>query len=363
MTLADVHLRELDDSSLTENERASMHCRAAAECIVNGRFQAAAEALGGLWRGVGIRPKVEALDERTSAEVLQQVGALSGWLGASRQAEGAQDAAKDLLSESVALFEKLGDGAKAAFARSELALCYWREGAYDEARILLNRASKELAGADADRQATVLLRLVTVECAASRLHDALIILKECAQLLEASQNDALRGSFHGLHAATLRRLGTVEGHGDYYDRAIIEYTAAIYHYERAGHARYAALIENNLAFLLYKLGRYADAHEHLDPGAWRWRGSTTWGCSRTRTRRARACSSRRSISGRRGGLSRASSRRARRAASWRCWPTPSRFRAWCGRGWGTTKAPSKCCAAPSAWAKSRARCRARRARR
>src|SRR5205085_9855442 len=27
---------------------------------------------------------------------------------------------------------------------------------------------------------------------------------------------------------------------------------------------YAASIENNLAFLLYKLGRYADAHDHLD---------------------------------------------------------------------------------------------------
>ncbi|MFL6254936.1 MAG: helix-turn-helix domain-containing protein [Pyrinomonadaceae bacterium] len=56
----------------------------------------------------------------------------------------------------------------------------------------------------------------------------------------------------------------MEGDGDYYDQAIIEYTAAIYHYELARHERYTARIENNLAFLLYKLGRYADAHEHLD---------------------------------------------------------------------------------------------------
>jgi tetratricopeptide (TPR) repeat protein len=264
MTLADVHLRELDDSSLTENERASMRCRVAAECILNGQFRAAAEALGELWSGVGLRPNVSGLNEITTAEVLQQAGALSGRMGESRQAEGAQDAAKDLLSESAALFERLGEGAKAAFARSELALCYWREGAYDEARILLTRASGELAGADAERQATVLLRLVTVECAAGRLHDALDILKESAHLLAASQNDSLRGSFHNLHAVTLRRLGAVEGQGDYYDRAIIEYTAAVYHYERAGIARYAAGIENNLAFLLYKLGRYAGAHEHLD---------------------------------------------------------------------------------------------------
>jgi tetratricopeptide (TPR) repeat protein len=32
----------------------------------------------------------------------------------------------------------------------------------------------------------------------------------------------------------------------------------------AGHEQYVASTENNLAFLLYELGRYADAHEHLD---------------------------------------------------------------------------------------------------
>jgi tetratricopeptide (TPR) repeat protein len=62
----------------------------------------------------------------------------------------------------------------------------------------------------------------------------------------------------------LRHLGSVEGRAEYFDRAIIEYTAAIYHYEQARHERYLATNENNLAFLLYKLGRYADAHEHLD---------------------------------------------------------------------------------------------------
>lgn len=154
--------------------------------------------------------------------------------------------------------------AKAAFARSDLALCYWREGSYDEARVLLTRASDELAEADAERRAIVLLRWVTVECAAGRLHNALGILKESDRVLSASENHALRGSFHNLHAVTLRRLAAVEGHGDYYDRAIIEYTASIYHYQLAKHERYAAIIENNLAFLLYKLGRYADAHEHLD---------------------------------------------------------------------------------------------------
>ncbi|HEX7313471.1 MAG TPA: helix-turn-helix domain-containing protein [Pyrinomonadaceae bacterium] len=264
MNLADVQLKELDNSSLTTSERASLRCRAAADLMRGGHYEAACEALGGLWRGIGERPNVEGLDGGAAAEVLQYAGALSGWMGASRQLTGAQEAAKDLLSESAALFESFGETTKAAFARSDLALCYWREGAYDEARVLLARASEELAGADAERRAIVLLRWSTVEAAAGRLHDALGILKQTAAQLSGSEDHALRGSFHNIHAITLRRLGASEPGGDYYDRAIIEYTAAIYHYELTEMDRHAALIENNLAFLLYKLGRYRDAHEHLD---------------------------------------------------------------------------------------------------
>jgi tetratricopeptide (TPR) repeat protein len=62
----------------------------------------------------------------------------------------------------------------------------------------------------------------------------------------------------------LRRLGTAERRQDYLDRAIIEYTAAAYHFDLARHERYVGLIENNLAFLLFKLGRHREAHEHLD---------------------------------------------------------------------------------------------------
>lgn len=161
MNLADERLKELDNPALTENERALLRCQVAADFIHRGQYETAGEALGELWRGIGRRPNVEGLDERATAEVLQQAGALSGWMGASRQVKGAQDAAKDLFSESAALFERLGETAKAAFARSDLALCYWREGAYDEARILLTRAFDELADADAERRAIVLLRLVT----------------------------------------------------------------------------------------------------------------------------------------------------------------------------------------------------------
>ncbi len=65
-------------------------------------------------------------------------------------------------------------------------------------------------------------------------------------------------------ALVLDKLATAESNADRYDRAIVEYTAAIYHYEQARHERYCATNLNNLAMLFYKLGRYQEAHENLD---------------------------------------------------------------------------------------------------
>jgi CheY-like chemotaxis protein len=44
----------------------------------------------------------------------------------------------------------------------------------------------------------------------------------------------------------------------------LEHTAAIYHYEQAQHERYCAVNLNNLAMLLYRMGRYSEAYQDLD---------------------------------------------------------------------------------------------------
>jgi tetratricopeptide (TPR) repeat protein len=259
MTLAEERLSQLDNPSLTEGERVALRCRVAGEFIHTGQYEAAREALGEYWRGAGERPNVEGLDERTAAEVLLQVGALSGWIGAKA---GAQEAAKDLISESAALFEKIGETDKAASARSDLALCYWRAGAYDEARVILTESHSRVT--DEELKAKITLRLVIVETSSGHYADSFRLLTDSAILFERSKNHALRGRFHNELAIVLRRLGTAENRREYFDRAVIEYTAAIYHYEQSGHERYKATNENNLAFLFYKLGRLKQAHEQLD---------------------------------------------------------------------------------------------------
>lgn len=263
MTLVDKRLKELDNPSLTEEDRALLRCRVAADFIHRGQYEAAREALGELWLGAGQRSVVKNLSPATAAEVLLQCGTLTGWLGSVRNVSGAQEQAKDMLSEALRDFQSQGQHVKVSEAQYELGMCYWRLGQYDEARVILDEAFKALGEQDYELKAKVLIRRTLVEVWTGRYHDAWKILDEAASFFE-SCGDALKGRWHGQKGLVLRRLATAEGRADYADRAIIEFTAAIYHYEQARHERYCAINLNNLAMLLYKLGRYGEAHEHLD---------------------------------------------------------------------------------------------------
>ena len=254
MTLADMRMKELDNPPLTEHEGTLLRCRAAAELVHAGQYEAAREALGELWPGVGERPDVDKLPPVTAAELLLQCGVLSGWLGSARNVPGAQERAQDLLSEALRRFESEGKQAKVSEAQYELGMCYWRLGQYDEARLVMREALKPLTDDDLELKAKILIRCTVVEVWENRYHEALTILKEAEPVFE-SANDALKGRWHGQMALVLIRLAIMEGNADYSDRAIIEFTAAIYHYEQAGHERYCATNLNNLAMTLYKLGR------------------------------------------------------------------------------------------------------------
>ena len=257
-------LRQIDGTALSCDERAWLRCELAKKLEETGHYDAAHEALGDLWRQVGERPQLVGLDERTAAEVLLRAGVLVGWIGSTRAVAGAQERAKNLISESVALFERLGDQIKAAEAQTDLAYCYWREGAFDEARIVLKDALARLGDEDSYHKAVALLRSAMVERLSLRYSDALRIHQENILLVATVGNDALKGKFHNELAIVLEILGHAEHRADYVDRALVEYAAASYHFEQSGHVRYHACTENNLGLLFFNRGNYEDAHAHLD---------------------------------------------------------------------------------------------------
>jgi tetratricopeptide (TPR) repeat protein len=258
------HLDQLLNRGLSANERARLRCRYAKQLEEAGNYDKARDAMGELWQGVGERPTLEGLDEQTKGDVLLRAGTLSGWIGSTKQIEGAQETAKNLISESIAIFGVLSDVKKLAEAQIELGVCYWREGAIDNARVMLAEALSHTDDQDGDLRAIALLRSAAVEKVANRLNDALNTLKAAAPLFERSSNNTIKGRFHNEYANVLRRLSEIENRCDYMDQAVVEYTAASVHFEEAHHTRYQACVENNLALVYLKINRLANSHEHLD---------------------------------------------------------------------------------------------------
>src|SRR2546421_2714856 len=254
---------QIADPNLTPNERARLRINLSKELEESGKYEEACEALRELWPRVGERPVLESLDARTSAEVLCRVGVLTSCIGSAKQIEGAQEIAKNLISEGIGIFESLQETEKVAEAQTDLAVCYWREGAVDEARVILRAVLDRLSETESEVRALALLRSAIIERSAGRLNEALRIHTEAVQLFEKIDNHTLKGKFHVGLAVTLKKLSEIERRDDYVDRALIEYAAASYHFEQAGHERYRARIENNLGFLLSTVGRFAEAHEHV----------------------------------------------------------------------------------------------------
>lgn len=253
-----------ESRDLPLDERAEFACNLAKQLQKAGEYEAAYDALMEFWPNRTQSPKVEGLDEPTKAKILLRLGALAGWLGAAEQAESSQETAKNLITRSMAIFETLGQVRRVAESRGELALCYWREGSFDEARIQLENALALLGNEDSELKAVLLIRAGVIEERSQRLQAALRFYHEAAPLVEQSNDHALKGSFHIECGLVLRQLAAPENREDYLDRALIEYAAASFHFEEAGNTRYVARVENNLGFLYFTIGRYQDAHYHLD---------------------------------------------------------------------------------------------------
>ena len=260
---------ELDTAvfkSLTENPVADdviPLCELAKNLEEAGEFESASEMLRPFWQGLLRRPETVGLADDAKAELLLRAGTLTGFLGSAKQVAGAQEAAKDLISESSAIFESLGKSEKIAEAGVDLAICYWREGALDEARITLRLVLERLGDIRNEQKLRALLNSAMVEKAAMRDREALRIYREAAPQFDLSTNHALKGKFHNNYGILLKSLGLSESREEYIDSALVEFAAASFHYEQAGHRRFQAGVENNVGFLFASIGRFIEAREHV----------------------------------------------------------------------------------------------------
>ena len=254
---------KLDTAHLNANDEALLRCRTALEQKDRADYTGAQETMRPLWKRVGERPKTTGLDRSVAGEVLLCVGILTSWIGSKNQIREAQELAKNLITQSMTYFESSRDVTKIAVAQTEIAYCYYREGTLNEARSSLHNALSKLVFEGAAR-ARALLKLTTVECSASRFHDALELLNNNEGLFRRITNHTIKGGYHAELAIILRNLATIENRPEYFRRATNEYKEAENQFRLAHNPIFRADVINNVGFLLFKLSRYKEAHKYLD---------------------------------------------------------------------------------------------------
>lgn len=263
MSLLTSLLRDLENSNLSVSDRVERYCDATRELEYRGEYEEAQEVLRDFWPRIGEAPKVAGLEESTAAELLLRAGVLTGIIGAYRPIPEAQTIAKDLITQSHAIFKSRQNQKKIAEARTELGFCHWRTHDLNEARACQKEALA-LLPYDNELRAKAVLRLSNVEHSAERDQLAFKILDRHARLFQRINNHTLKGCFYTAIGNRLENLAELENRTDYLDRALIDYAAASYHFEKGKHRPYLASVENNLGFLYYKIKDYEQATEHLD---------------------------------------------------------------------------------------------------
>lgn len=244
------------------SENIAFRCEASKRLEEAGDYRGASEVLGERWRGAGLRPDLSGLKKKEAALFLLQAGALSHRIAVTETRPGAQDEAKELLDEAARTFAALQDTGRECEALVWVGLCYWRQAALDEARLVLGQVLSRGNKAGGAVLAAAKVALAYVEWSAgtserSAAERLLRLFIECGPLVEEHGSHRLRAGYHCGLALARRRAGDL-------DAALIEDTAASYHLEKAGDIRQSAAIENNIGFHLAEARKFEEAHKHYD---------------------------------------------------------------------------------------------------
>lgn len=230
---------------------------------LQGEYLRAVEQLSYFWEGVGTRPRTDGLSIEDAAELLLRAGALTGWMGAAEQIQGAQSMSRDLVAEAARLF---AEPEKILECQNELASTYWREGDFETAAAVAREALNKSAYGTPQRLSLV-NTLALVEIHRGHLKTAAALLAAHADEAHCIRFPYARAVFHNQSGFVCQRRGEESQDADerteLFDRALIEYEGSCAFFEEAGHLRHKARAKNNIAMTFIVKGQPHLAHRYI----------------------------------------------------------------------------------------------------
>jgi tetratricopeptide (TPR) repeat protein len=219
-----------------------------------GQYLQAVDVLGSYWPGPGHVPH-EQISTEQGCLLWLRAGTLTSVLGATSQHRGWQEQAKDTLTVAAEYSSKAGYHEIWLDTQKELGNCYWREGAFGEARAILTSA---IDASSVSTTTGLLLRinLTMIDRSEHRYSEALNMLLPLTPHVQSSDNHGLRGRFHNALALSYKGMGEL-------DSAIVEMKECCVHLELAEHKPLLTGAEINLGNWHIAASRFDAALDHL----------------------------------------------------------------------------------------------------
>jgi len=256
-----VYPRQLFMSTLSPNEEVQVLCTIAREQIEIGNYDAGCVILRNWWTP-GEWPNLNNLSSHSAADLLFTTGSLAGCLSSTGRIQKGQKHTEELLCGSIGIFQYLGAKRRAAEAKIELALSYYRQGMFSVSRNSLLKVLGELKSEDSELRSLALIRLGVVERHAGYVSDSLIRFSDAYPYIQEG-GPLVSGRYYHELGTSLEEVALAENRSDFLDTATNYFQRAFYEFAAIGHHRYAAVVENSHGFLLLKLGRFAEAEVRL----------------------------------------------------------------------------------------------------
>jgi tetratricopeptide (TPR) repeat protein len=253
----------LKAAHLTRNEEIALRCQTAFDLRSVGDHYEALQVMRPLWKAVGHRPQTKDLPNPVAAELLLCSGILTSWISSMHPNRGGQQTAKELITDSIGLYQSMGDAKKVAAARIELSISHWYTGNISDARNELVSALQTLTTQGRTR-ARAIVQLSIVEWLAMRYETALEILEDNASLFRKINDHLLKANYRMQLGIVLHGLAESHRKQDLSLRALDEYNEANRELQLTRNVFFKVSLKNNVANVLRQLGRFSEAHKYLD---------------------------------------------------------------------------------------------------
>ncbi len=232
--------------------------KSARDAQLSRDLETEAEILKTVWNDFDSDPDFENLEPILLAQMFCLCGYFLSNFGRAKHISNFQMRGKDLLSKGIRIFEGLGIYDKLAEAKCHLALCYWREGATEEAEIVLIDAEERFAGNE--------LHPIHLEIQINRLiihywnndyQSALKIIDKIKIPMEFCPDERLQTMFHN---QTALAYWCVED----YEKAIIHYKEAERFARFTNNIRSVAKVANNIANTYRMMGELEQSNVYVE---------------------------------------------------------------------------------------------------